>query len=464
VQGICAREKLPGFDRLWIDCIQEETWLESRNGMQKSNNDENQALAARTRKSRGGGSPEREASPEPRRKKDLSKVKCFACHDYGHYASQCPLRRKGGRRQHASTTEVDEVADRLQREFLLVSTLSGTVSCDGAWLVDSGASCHMTGARELFESITETDSDMCVELGMGTRHAVQGTGTVRFQLESGEMLRVTNVLWVPELRRSVLSVSEIEKKGYHILFWDGQVLFVPRGSSFRSTVVLGVRERNLYRLKGQPIRAIASSSRLTEDREQIAPQAMQVQREQVALEVVQTQRESDFRGSQPSGFSGEEQPPKIVKKKSDFRGSMQTQREPDLRGSQWAQRESQPFRGSSPSGSGGREASSKTDRKVSWVEEARQEAQKREASRSCMSSQEDPCLFNRSCFVTEEATNQEDWRAGFASVTEGATSQEDWSAVVVADPVQETELLPVWETEVHPDVGGWNTSLAKREC
>jgi hypothetical protein len=34
----------------------------------------------------------------------------------------------------------------------------------------------------------------------------------------------------------------------------------------------------------------------------------------------------------------------------------------------------------------------------------------------------------------------------------------------VSDLVQETELLPVWETEVHPDDGGWDTSLAKREC
>jgi hypothetical protein len=393
------------------DCIQEEARLESRNGKQKGNSDENQALVAHTRKGRRGGSPEREVSPEPRRKKDLSKVKCFACHEYGHYASQCPQRRRGGRKQQASTTEVDEVADRLQREFLLVSALSGTVSGDGTWLVDSGASCHMTGARELFESFTETDSDMCVELGMGTRHAVQGTGTIRFQLESGDVLRVTNVLWVPELRRSVLSVSEIEKKGYHVLFRDGQVLFVPRGSSFKSTVVLGVRESNLYRLKGQPMRAMANSSRVTEVREQVAPK------------VVQTQREPDFRGSQ------------------------QIQREFDFRGSQQAQRESQPFRGSLPSGSDGREASSKTVRKVSWVEEARQEAQKREASRSNVSSQEEPCHTT-----------------GFVSVTEGATNQEDWSAVVVADPVQEAELLPVWETEILPDDGGWNTSLAKREC
>jgi hypothetical protein len=33
VQGICARDKLPYFDRLWTDCIQEETRLVSRDDM-----------------------------------------------------------------------------------------------------------------------------------------------------------------------------------------------------------------------------------------------------------------------------------------------------------------------------------------------------------------------------------------------------------------------------------------------
>jgi hypothetical protein len=126
---------------------------------------------------------------------------------------------------------VDEVADRLQREFLLVSALSGTIFGSGTWLVDSGATCHMTGARELFESFTESDSDMYVELGMGTKHAVQGSRTMPFWMESGCVLRVTNVLWVPELKRSVLSVSTIEKKGYEVLFRDGQALIMPRGSS-----------------------------------------------------------------------------------------------------------------------------------------------------------------------------------------------------------------------------------------
>jgi hypothetical protein len=105
------------------------------------------------------------------------------------------------------------------------------------------------------------------------------------------VLRVSNVLWVPELKRSVLSISEIEKKVYHILFRDGQVLFVPRRSNFRSTAILGVKEGNLYRLRDQPMRAVNKSRKETDEEEQVAPLVVQVQREQIAPPMVQAQKE-----------------------------------------------------------------------------------------------------------------------------------------------------------------------------
>jgi L-asparaginase II len=84
---LCTREVATIFDRLWIDCIQEEAWIESYNGKQIGIDDENLALAVHARKGRRNSSPRREASLEQRKKKDLSKVKCFACHMLGHYAS-----------------------------------------------------------------------------------------------------------------------------------------------------------------------------------------------------------------------------------------------------------------------------------------------------------------------------------------------------------------------------------------
>jgi hypothetical protein len=80
-------------------------------------------------------STKRKASPEPRRKKDLSKIRCFECHDFGHYASECPLRRGRGKRQQASATEVDDVANRFQREIILVSGLLGAISSKETWWI-----------------------------------------------------------------------------------------------------------------------------------------------------------------------------------------------------------------------------------------------------------------------------------------------------------------------------------------
>jgi hypothetical protein len=46
-------------------------------------------------------------------------------------------------------------------------------------------------------------------------------------------------------------------------------LIKPRGSSSDITTVLGVRESNLYRLKGQPMRAM-ENNKVAENKEQVA--------------------------------------------------------------------------------------------------------------------------------------------------------------------------------------------------
>jgi hypothetical protein len=152
-------------------------------GMVKSNSDENQALAARTRRGRRG-SPDRrglqeeelllkEKHPQSRDGRNiLARSDALSVMTL---ATMLHSVHSGGEEEEgnkASTTKVDDIADRFQREILLVSDLSGTVSSRETWLVDNGASFHMTGARELFDTLTETGSDLCVELGMGAKHSV----------------------------------------------------------------------------------------------------------------------------------------------------------------------------------------------------------------------------------------------------------------------------------------------------
>ena len=53
IQSICEREELPKFDRLWVDCVQEDAKVLSNNCLHKPREEENQALLAHASKGKG---------------------------------------------------------------------------------------------------------------------------------------------------------------------------------------------------------------------------------------------------------------------------------------------------------------------------------------------------------------------------------------------------------------------------
>jgi hypothetical protein len=112
----------------------------------------------------------------------------------------------------------------------------------------------------LFSSLKKQDSGVQVELGDDAKYPVAGVGTIPFQLESGNSLDFDDVLFVPGLRKNLLSVSVMEDKGFAVEFKNQQVLIRPKESSPDTTQVIGVREGNLYRLQGEPVRALVHNS------------------------------------------------------------------------------------------------------------------------------------------------------------------------------------------------------------
>ena len=79
VRAVVSRENLLSWAKLWDDFTQEELRINSTSTGQKNTADEeNVALSAKSKK---------------KSKKDLSKVRCFACSQYGQFASQCPEKK-----------------------------------------------------------------------------------------------------------------------------------------------------------------------------------------------------------------------------------------------------------------------------------------------------------------------------------------------------------------------------------
>lgn len=108
---ISGRDELPKFDSLRADCVQEECRLEARGNGRKSHHEEDYVLATQTSKRKGRkGNFKRNrgrnsvSAPQPKKKDDLSRIQCFKCNKYGHFAKDYLTKAK----HHAAATNVDD--------------------------------------------------------------------------------------------------------------------------------------------------------------------------------------------------------------------------------------------------------------------------------------------------------------------------------------------------------------------
>ena len=67
---------------------------------------------------------------------------------------------------------------------------------------------------------------------------------------------MSDVLYVPRLKRNLVSILALEDKGYKVAFIDKKVLIWHKTSSLDSASVIGVRYDSMYRLTGHSMHAL----------------------------------------------------------------------------------------------------------------------------------------------------------------------------------------------------------------
>ena len=129
---------------------------------------EDQALTVHSKKGRKGSHHSKGKNPHHRdnSRKNMSRSRCYTCDEVGHFAKDCPKnknhshKKKSNKiRHHAHAAEDDEPSRKRSRyeskdsssedEYVLISALTGNIThgCDD-WIIESGASKHMTGFKE----------------------------------------------------------------------------------------------------------------------------------------------------------------------------------------------------------------------------------------------------------------------------------------------------------------------------
>ena len=114
------------------------------------------------------------------------------------------------------------------------------------WFLDSGASFHMTGDRDLFSYLEEKDLGVHIEMGDDGRYNATGISTISFERESGKPFVLKEVMHVPGLKKNLISMTMLEDKGYDVFLSEGKAFLGSKTTGETRRIV--VRVKNLYQL------------------------------------------------------------------------------------------------------------------------------------------------------------------------------------------------------------------------
>jgi hypothetical protein len=84
------------------------------------------------------------------------------------------------------------------------------------WVVDTGATNHMTDVREAFSDL-DTGVRGTVRFGDGLVVHIEGCGTIIFSTKSIEHCAFIGIYFIPKLKTNILSVGQLDEIGYEIL-------------------------------------------------------------------------------------------------------------------------------------------------------------------------------------------------------------------------------------------------------
>ena len=121
------------------------------------------------------------------------------------------------------------------------------MQCDnGVWVLDTGASNHMTGTREALNHLDDEVSgtvhfgdDSCVE--------IKGLGSIVMEGRDQHHKLLTNVYYIPKLKSNIISLGQLEEAGCDVRLRNGRLTVV---DSEGTLIISAPRTNNrLYTLK-----------------------------------------------------------------------------------------------------------------------------------------------------------------------------------------------------------------------
>ena len=72
-----------------------------------------------------------------------------------------------------------------------------------------------------------------MKLGDDYQYPIKGSHESSYKLDFGNSMKMKDVLFVPRLKKNLLSISALDAKGMRVAFVDGPIPYVAKGKDHR---------------------------------------------------------------------------------------------------------------------------------------------------------------------------------------------------------------------------------------
>ena len=143
--------------------------------------------------------------------------KCFNCGKQGHKSSDCRLPKKNKLKE---ANVVDDLSKDVSEIDLtaVISEVNLVGSNPKEWWIDTGATRHVCSDKMMFSTFEPIETGEKVFMGNSATSDIKGQGKVVLKMTSGKELTLTNVLYVPEIRKNLVSGSLLNSHGFRLVF------------------------------------------------------------------------------------------------------------------------------------------------------------------------------------------------------------------------------------------------------
>ncbi|KAI3679326.1 hypothetical protein L2E82_51458 [Cichorium intybus] len=156
-----------------------------------------------------------------------AKLVCWGCNKPGHLKKDCrlckvnkdkdvgPSGSKDPDKQQGQKSDFIQNLKYVQNYVSVISEAFYVQDDDVAWWVDSGATSHVCKDLRWFKDYQPIEDGPVVKMGNVATEPIKGLGSVLHNFTSGKLLSLDNVLYVPGIRKNLLSETVLRILGEH---------------------------------------------------------------------------------------------------------------------------------------------------------------------------------------------------------------------------------------------------------